>query len=816
MRTIVEALLTDVRQALRRITRSPGLSAIVILALTPPIVANTTIFSLLKATVLQKLPVPDPDALVMIEASDTRTNAYSAIYLPTYQRLKDQPGAFASLAAYTSSMAQIESGAVTINTGVEGVTPDYFTVLGVQPQFGRLIGLADDPLAAQGVISERLSLRLFGTADVAGRSMLVAGRPIEIIGVIEGGFTGIRMDGGDDLFLPIAYLRFTQSGDAKVVPRVQQIIGRLTSGSSVEAARAEVLGRWPAIKTAVEAELPAALRRNVENQQLAVGSFARGFSITRDAYGGSLTLGMALAVAMLAIGCVNLSALMLARGLTRQHEFAVRRALGVSRLRLFHQSAIDGVLLSLVAAILAFPLSRWASGVLVSMVSVAKAVPIGDVAPDWKVMALTTAGSMLVGVVISLLPARRAISLDMDEVLRGRGTAHRVRGPVRTILIVQVALSMILVVGAGLFSATLSNLYANELQHRDHQVVWTRLARSPLERGTALGQPYLQDLSERLAEIPGADAAAYSVFYPGYLSFFDGIPRDTVSVPGGAEAGAVSDSVSPGFFDLYSIALLRGRDFTWFDNATAPAVAIVNETLARQLSPSSDVVGRHVRVTSGQSVNELEIVGMVADANVTHIRDGRAAGLYRPLMQDMLRAQSPLAHVRVRGDLSAAQRGYVDAVNARRQHSVLALFTFDDWLDNAVVEQRLLVGMSGFAAVLAVSLSALGLFGLLAYSVSSRTREIGVRVSIGAESGDVAKMIMREGLLAVMPGLAIGIALALAVAWALRSQFYGVSPTDPRVIVAASFVVLVTATFASWLPARRAARIQPIEALRQD
>jgi predicted permease len=424
--------------------------------------------------------------------------------------------------------------------------------------------------------------------------------------------------------------------------------------------------------------------------------------------------------------------------------------------------------------------------------------------------------SIVAGVVISLLPARRAISLDMDEVLRGRGTAHRVRGAARTIVIVQVALSMILVVGAGLFAATLSNLYANHLQPRDHQVIWTRLARSPLERGHRLEQPYFEDLSARLAAIPGADAAAFSVFYPGYLSFPDSIPRDKISVPGGADAAAVSDSVSPGFFDLYSIALLRGRDFTWFDRAASPAVAIVNETLARQLSPASDVVGRRVQVTSGQANTEVEIVGIVADANVTHIRDGRTAGLYRPLMQDMLRAENPLAHVRVRGDLAEAQRGYLDTVNERRQHTVLALFTFDDWLDNAVVEQRLLASMSGFAAVLAVSLSALGLSALLAYSVLSRTREIGVRISIGAGSDDVARMIMREGLLAVMPGLAIGIALALGVAWALRSQFFGVSAADPRVIAVAAFVVLVTAIFASWLPARRAARVQPIEALRQD
>jgi putative ABC transport system permease protein len=812
---LVDALATDVRQAVRRIFRTPWLSVIVILALTPAIAANATIFSLLKLTVLQKLPVPDPDALIAIDGTDIRTNAYSGIYLPTMRAL-EQPGTFTSLAACLTSAARIESGGISTSTGVEGVTPEYFKVLDVQAQSGRLIGDKDDPLAAIGVLSERLALRLFGSTDAAGRTLIVDGRQVEVIGVTESRFTGIRMDGGDDLFLPLAFLRFMQSGNPKAIPRVQQIIGRLCCGATLEGARAEVLGKWPAVKAAVTAELPSAQRPFIDNQQLEVSSFARGFSSTRNLYGRSLTLVMALAAAMLTIGCVNLSALMLARGLTRQHEFAVRRALGVSRLRLFHQSAIDGVLLSLVAAVLAIPLAWWASGLLVGMVSVGKAVPIGDAAPDWQVMMLATTVSMLAGIAISLLPTRRALTLEMDDVLRGRGTVHRVRGVSRTILIVQVALSMILVVGAGLFMTTLSNLYANDLQDRDYDVVWTRLARNPLERTTQLEQPYFQELAGRLAAIPGADAAAYSVNYPAYLSFADTIPRDTVTVPGRAEAAALVDSVSPGFFDIYAIALMRGRDFTWFDNAAAPAVAIVNESLARQLSAAGDVVGQHVQVKSGQSTIDLQIVGIVADANVTNIRDGRAPALYRPLMQDMARAQFPLAHVRVRGDLAGVQRGYVDAVNEKRHYSVLGLFTMETWLDNAVVQQRLLAGMSAFAAALAVSLSALGLFGLLAYSVSSRVREIGVRVSVGAAQGEVVRMIVCEGLMAALPGVAIGIPLALGAAFALRSQFYGVSPTDPRVVAAAALVFIVVAAIASWLPARRAARIEPADALRQD
>ena len=816
MLRIADAAWTDVRQAVRRITRTPLLSLIVILALTPAIAANTTIFSLLKMTVLQKIPTPNPDALVSIEGVDARTSNYSGIFLPTLDRLREQSGALTALAAYVTSATRIESGGVNISTGSEGVSMDYFSLFDVRAQSGRLIGPGDEPLAAIGVITERLAWRLFGTTEAAGRTITADGRPLTIVGVAERGFTGLRMDGGDDLFMPIAYLRFLQSGNAKAVPRVQQIVARLQPGSSVAAARAELLVRWPSIRSALSAELPAAQRPLIDNQQLKVESFARGFSTTRNVYGRSLTLAMALAVVMLAIGCVNLTALMLARGLMRQHEFAVRRALGVSRWRLVQQSAIDGVLLSVAAALLAIPLAWWASGVLVSMVSVAKAVPIGSATPDWQVIALATLASVLAGIAISVMPTRRAMSADMEDVLRGRGTVHPVRGASRAILVVQVALSMILVVGAGLFVATLANLYGNQLQQRDSQIVWTRLARDPLQRGTQLEQPYFEDLAQRLAAIPGADGAGYSVFYPAYLNVVDSIPRDTISKSGAATASAVTDLVSPGFFDLYAIARLRGRDFTWLDNTASPPVAIVNETLARQIDPGGDLVGQHVTITSGPSSIDVEIVGMVADANVTNIRDGRTAAIYRPLMQDMARAQFPLAHVRARGDLASVQRGYVDVINAGRQHTVPGLLTLDMWIDNALVTQRLMAGMTGFAAALALTLSALGLFGLLAYSVSSRVREIGVRVSVGAAQGEVVRMIVREGLLAALPGIAIGVPLALAAAWALRSQFYGISATDPRIIGAAAAVFLITAAIASWLPARRAARIQPIDALRQE
>jgi putative ABC transport system permease protein len=816
MLRIADAAWADLRQAVRRITRSPVLSLVVIGTLALAIAANTTIFSLLRPTVLRSLAAPDADALVSIGATDAKTGAYSAIHLPALQAMRGGQRSFSTLGAFLSSVVRVEFGAQALDTGVEGVTPEYFDVLGVRTQAGRLLMPADDQLTGIGVISERLATRLFGSGAVVGQAIVVDGRRVEIIGVLADDFTGVRMDGGDDLFLPLPYLRAVQSGDFKAVPRAQTLIGRLAPGISLEQARAEVLGRWPSIQAAVASGLPVAQQPVITAQVLSVNSFAHGFSGTRDRYGRSLMLVMGLALALLGVGCVNLSGLMLARGLARQHEFAIRIALGVSRARLMQQTLLDGVLLSLAAFVVAIPMSWWAGALLASMVSVSRALPIGQTTADAPILVLAGGVSILTGLLIGLLPARRALSHRADDTLRGRGIAHGIHGASRAVLITQIALSMILVVGAGLFAATLANLYANDITERDQPILFTRLARNPLQRTEILRQPYLQDLQAQLASIPGADAAAFSATYPAYLAFFNPLPADTVSAGEGLRSSAIGDFVTPGFFELYSIARLSGRDFTWSDNDAAPMVAIVNETLARKLFSAVDVAGRRVQIESGPAKSEVEIVGVVADTAVSSIRERHVAGLYRPMMQDMRHGQTPLAHVRVAGAVADVQPGFVDVVNRQGRHFVRGMLTMEMYVRSAVVEQLLIAGMASVAATLAVVLASIGLFGMLAYSVSSRIREIGIRVSLGATRREVVRMIVKEGLAVAIPGVAIGVPMALAAAWVVRSQLYGVSANDPWTLIGAVLLFIATAAIASWLPAMRASRIQPIDALRQD
>jgi putative ABC transport system permease protein len=813
---LFDAWRTDVRHASRRIVRAPLLSAVVVATLALAIAANTTIFSLLKSTVLRTLPVQDPESLISIGATDIKTNAYSALSLTALDALRESQTSFSALAAYASGIVRVETQGNSFDVGVEGVTPEYFSVLGVGAHSGRVLSAADDRLAAVAVVSRRLANRLFGNVDPIGSTLVIDGRQVTVIGVAAQNFIGVRMDGGDDVFLPIAYLRFIQSGDPKSVPRAQQLIGRLTPAASLEAARAEVLGRWPGIQRQIIATSPPSQRSSVEDQRLSVESFARGFSGIRDRYGDSLQLVMALAGALLIVGCLNLSGLMLARGITRKHEFALRTALGASRYRLFQQTLIDGVLLSVAALLLALPLAHWTSAWLTSMVSVARAIPIGRTTPDLEAALLATAVSVAGGIAIGLLPARRAMAGRLEEMLRARGMARRVPVALRAVVIAQVAMSMMLVVVAGLFATTLSNLYENDLQRRADPVLFTRLARNPLERSTILGPKYFQQLQDRLASIPGARGSSMSVFYPAYMGFFNGMPMDTVvSVDDGATSAALTDYVTPGFFDTYAIARLRGRDFTWTDTDQSPKVAIVNETLARKLSPPGDVLGRHVQVTSGAR-DTLEVVGVVADATITNIRERQVPGLYRALAQDVSRGQNPMVHLRVTGDLVAAQRAYVDTVNAAGGFIVRAVFTMDGWIDNAVLEQRLIAGMAGVAALLTMTLAVVGLFGLLVYSVTVRVREIGVRIAVGATQRSIVRMVLRDGLLIVITGLMVGIPIALSAAWMLRSQLYGMSAADPRAMIGATLLFLAITAVASIVPARQAARMQPTAALRQQ
>jgi len=387
-----------------------------------------------------------------------------------------------------------------------------------------------------------------------------------------------------------------------------------------------------------------------------------------------------------------------------------------------------------------------------------------------------------------------------------------------------------LLVGAGLFTATLAHLRANDTSLQSQRIIFTRAYREPGDR-QVLPPEYFQALVTELAHMPGAEAAALSVYYPTYYPMTVPVPifyrytrADSITP---LDAAVQTEIVSPGFFDLFRLPRLQGRDFSWDDGPGKPAVALVSASLARAMFPAGDVVGQRIRLAGPERrpcgsaglqacPQDIEIVGVVADAPYGKLDDPRPLVVFRPILQEQARSQFPMAYVRASGDLATVRDGYTRVIKSLGHRSLRAFFTSSEWVDSALLQQRFTAGLATFAAAITILLACIGVYGLLAYSVTARVREIGVRVALGAARGTVLWMIVRDGLAIAVPGVLIGALCAWAAARLVRAQLYGIAPSDPRTLLIAAAIFLVTVLAASLLPALRASRVAPVEALREE
>jgi putative ABC transport system permease protein len=522
-------------------------------------------------------------------------------------------------------------------------------------------------------------------ARAVGQHLAISGIPVTVVGVVERGFTGLAFDSGADLFISFAALRTILTSPNPAV-RSPFLVARLASGISLDAARAELAARWSAIQSASIGSVPAGVRPAVLSQRVQLDSLANGFSGLRRQYGNALVVLMGLAVVLLAVGVVNLSGVLLARGLSRSHQFAVQRALGATGSRLMQQSLRDGLFLAFAGLVFALPIA-WSLTRQVTPMLMAHALPLQQtLAPTLNVFAVAAAMTLLTGLLIAALPAHRAMTVRTDDVLRGGRSTPRVLGWVsRGVIVTQVALAMILVSGAGLFVATLTNLYANDdSEARTKPILWTRLAQNSGTRDNPT-DTYLRALVDELSKVRGADGAALSFYYPAYLGF-PGVMTNTTIAPAGAVDSSSSvmgmtEFVTPGFFELFGIARSRGRDFTWGDNANGRGLAIISESVAERLFPSRDPIGQELQTTTAGATTHVVIVGVVANAPIGRIDEPQVRVVFRPMAQNLAQAAVPLAHVRVNADVADTREGYVNAVTSLGRNYVRALFTIDDWVD---------------------------------------------------------------------------------------------------------------------------------------
>ena len=814
-----DGLRFDARQSVRGLLRSPGFTCTVVVTLALTLSAATTMGSLLNAIVLRTVSAREPTRLISISATDSRTNLPAPLYADAFATYHDAQQSLSALSLYSTGLLRLEARGLTTDAVFEGVTPEYFEVVGVRTRAGRSFTDADGTHAPLAVISDRCRQRLFGEgADVIGETVRMDGQPVTIVGVTEPGFAGLQFDGGADLFLPLAVAQ-SLSGANRAL-HGNDIVGRLKAGVTIVQARAELHARWSAIQSGPPPPaLSAGEQQAWRSERLDMESLAAGYSGLRQQYGTSLPVLAALAALLLTVGCINLASLVLARSLARHQQIAVSLALGASPRRIIQRVVLDGVLLALVGLAASLPLAWWTIRVLAATMTIARATPLQPLTPDVRVLTVMTAITLVIGAAVSLLPAWRAIRGPVADGLRpDRAIAGTLGRSGRLLLVAQVALTMVMLVAAGLFTSTLSRLRANDVALLRPRILWSRLARTPGDR-QPIGRAYLQGLVGQLEGIQGVDAAALSLYYPAVLSFPGQLPQDRYARVDGDSAheiAALTEYVSPGFFNLFGIARLRGRDFSWADEGTTPPVVIVCERVARSLFGDGEAIGRRIHVTSGSTRREFEIVGIVANAAVGKIRDPYQAAVFRPMLQEPRQAQFPLAHVRVTGNIESVANAYARAIADQRHHFVDRVFTAEEWVDHALLGERLMAGLSTFAGAMTLVIACIGIYGALAFAVAARVRDIGVRLALGATRPKVLWTIVSQGLAIALPGILIGVPCAVAVARLLRSRLYEIGPNDPSTIVGACAIIVLTSVIASLVPAWRASNIEPIEALRHE
>jgi putative ABC transport system permease protein len=811
-----DALRLDVRHSIRSLRRAPTFSSIVIVTLALAVGATAAVGSLLNAVVLRTLAVPSPEQLVALSALEPRGNVEGYFYADTLNAYRAVQRSFAQMSMYSGGgILRVETRSGAFDAVTETVSPEYFDLVSARASAGRFFNESDEAVA---VISEGFRRHVFGDGPSVGEAVKINGVPATVIGVAAEGFDGLQSDGTFDIIVPFALPR-PAAGDPSKPFRSKDVVARLARGVSIDAARAELLTTWPAIQsTTLPVTLPEADREALLRQRLRVAPLASGFSSLRTRYGTTLWVLLALMGILLAVACANLAGLTLARSLTRRHQVALRLALGGSARRVFWQLLVDGILLSAAAFAGAVPLA-WAIIRAVTASLMFGRTRFPTVTPDAGVLAATALLTVCIGLAIGVVSAWQSIAVRVDEGLRpGRGIIGSLGRFGRGLLVAQVALSMTLLVGAGLFTATLAHLRANDASLQSQRIVFSRAFREPGDR-QLLPPEYYRTLVTELARMPAADAAALSVYYPTYFGFTGPVPTDYHYTRADGitplDGTVLTEFVSPGFFDLFRFHRLQGRDISWDDGPGKPAVALISASLARALVPAGDVIGQQIRI-AGPQRRAVEVIGVVADAPYVRLDEPKPLVVFRPIMQEVERTQFPMAYVRASGDLATVRDGYTRVVKALGHRSLRGFITSSEWVDHALLQQRFTAGLATFAAALTILLACIGVYGLLAYSVAARVREIGVRLALGAARGTVVWMIVRDGLAIAVPGVLIGAPCAWAAARLVRAQLYGIAPGDPRTMLIAAAIFLVTALAASLLPALRASRVTPVEALREE
>jgi len=836
-----ERLLQDIRYAVRQLRRSPGFAITAILILALGIGAVTAVFSLIDAALLKLLPVANPEQLVQLKTVTATFPVDDSFSYPQFKTLQGQTQALAGAIAFRKMYK--------INFEVDGrsdladgqlVSGNYFSMLGVKAAVGRTILPADESVAGQSPVAvigyDYWRSKFALDPGIVGKHILLNNSAYTIVGVTEPEFYGVQPGARVDVSVPLTTISLINPGFAAAGTPFDtlkapfrnwlRVMGRLEPGLAMGKAEASLQPAFAETQREIAASLAGtpgdtpARKQAILQMRLELDSAGQGLAALREQFSKPLWVVLGVVGLLLLITCANVANLLLARANARGREIALRLAMGAGKMRLMRQLMTESLLLGLTGGALGVCLAYWGSGSLLALMAQGRSPVVLNVHPNLTVLGFALGLSLLTALVFGPVPAWRATDVNPSQALAqnsrsatGTGARYRLG---KSLVVSQVALSLMLLIGAGLLTRSLANLNSFYPGFNRNNVLLFSV--NPPVIGYIDVVPLYEQMLGRIRGLPGVRSVSLSVHEPLTTNVSDSSVKVQGIVPRQGEDLTPVDiePIGPGYFLTMETPILRGREFTGGDRAGSPKVAIVNEATARHFFGDANPIGRLVSIPTYRADESwLEIVGEVRDIKVHNLRETSTPMLYVPMFQAP--EGGATFEVRTAMDPTYGESAILEAVRAiDGRLPVYSVRTLGNQLDNSLLEQRLVASLSSLFGLLALLLTCVGLYGLMAYTVNRRTGEIGIRMALGAERGRIARMIMRETLLLVLCGVAIGVPASVLAARLIASQLFGLNSHDPVTLVGACAAMAAVTLMASYLPARRAASVEPMQALRSE
>jgi predicted permease len=835
----------DIRQAFRQLFKSPGFTLFAVLTLGLGVGANTAIFSILNAVLIKSLPVKDPNRLVLLtdptavggmRGGGFGPEVQDILTYPEYRYLRDHNDVFAGLlAAYATSfeVAVENGGAARVQDRVPGdfVSGNYFSVLGVEAKLGRLFGPDEDKIhggSPVAVISYDYWMSRFGgDPGVLGRKFRMGTGEFDIIGVARSGFSGETGGMAPQIWIPLGMQEiakpmgsdlFSEKAGVQAETRWLGTIGRLKPGLGIAQAGIGVNVAYQQYVHSRADEVAANARKSLLRLHIELTPGNRGDSFLGRRLAAPLTILMGFVGLLLLIAGANLASLLLARSTFRQKEMGIRLALGARPVVIFRQLLLESILLSAIGGGAGLLFAQWGDAALLGLLSHLMPYITIDASPDARVLVLTLTVSILAGIGFGTAPALRAARMDLNDALKGAAAeAGKLRrfSAVKLIVVTQVALSCILLSLAGLFLHSFEKLAAVNLGFdRDHLLTAFIMPPNSSQKSPAFAQ-VLQNLTDRVHAIPGVQSAA--VCHNGLFSGSD--ESETISIDGyvpapGRQMDVNIDHVGPDYFSTVGIPILQGRGLTLRDAGEGARVGVINQTMARYYFGDENPIGRRITFHHQYS---LIVAGVAADAKYNDVREKTPRLCYLSFYDPLVPLSFGRVEIRGVGD-PAALANEVRAVLTQAAPNLAAMQvdTQADLTQRSLGIDQMLVKLTSAIGFLVTVLAAIGIYGVISYGVSRRTREVGIRMALGAQRGSVLWLVLKESLALVFVGTVVGIPAAIAAGRLIASTLFGLTPADPPVAASVTATLFIVATLAAYLPARRATRIDPMLALRVE